>query len=227
MYGPIVQIRKLASQFIWVSSDQERARYSIEKKRSENWIKLSELNFKATHAIVVSEDWSFYEHFGVDIKQIYVALKNYLMGKSKRLRGASTITQQVVKNLFLSNERSFSRKFKEVLLAFFMDLALKKEKILEIYLNIVEFGDGIYGVKKASYHYFQKHPTYLAPREMAFLAMILPSPQKNSSSFRDKKLSLFAKSTLDSIIHKLKVAKYLTAAEKALELKRKFSWEWY
>ena len=168
----------------------EKVRYSFVSFRPDYWVSLKKLDRRAYGAIVISEDWRFYEHYGFDIEQIQKAIFSSLEGG--KLRGASTITQQLVKNIYLGQERTWLRKGKEAILAIIIEQALSKERILEIYLNIIEYGRGIYGISNASLFYFQKFPQKLSSREGAFLAMLLPSPKKYSQSFRNQELSTFA-----------------------------------
>jgi monofunctional biosynthetic peptidoglycan transglycosylase len=127
-------------------------------------------------AVVASEDANFYSHEGVDYEAIREAIKTDLR-KGKFVRGGSTITQQVAKNLFLTREKTLIRKVKEVVLARRMDDALSKQRILELYLNVVELGPMVYGIGHAARYYFGKHPSVLTVRECAFLASMLPGPK--------------------------------------------------
>lgn len=106
-----------------------------------------------------------------------------------------------------------------------MDQKLSKDKILEVYLNIVEFGPGIYGIGAAANHYFGKRPSQLTARESAFLAMMLPSPTRYYQSFKDKELSEFAQETIKSVLEKLRMAKFLTPEQVQEELQKTFKWE--
>src|SRR5690606_18553308 len=119
-------------------------------------------------------------------------------------------------------ERSLWRKFKEFILTYKMERMLSKNKILEIYLNIVELGEGIYGIKQGSFHYFKKHPRTLSAREGAFLAMLLPSPVKYSQSFKRKKLSLFAATQIQKILSKLQRAHILDEEEVQIAQQERF-----
>jgi hypothetical protein len=130
----------------------------------------------AGDAAIASEDARFASHGGYDIEGINVALKELAEGV-ERPRGGSTITQQLAKNLFLDGERTIARKLRELLYALELERALGKRRILELYLNIVEYGPGVYGIRQASDHYFLKRPENLSPHEAAFLAAILPSPR--------------------------------------------------
>jgi len=125
-------------------------------------------------AAVAAEDQKFPEHFGFDFKSMVEALKEREDGGS--LRGASTITQQVAKNLFLWKGRNFIRKGLEAYFTVLIEVLWPKRRILEVYLNVAEFGDGIYGVEAASKKFFHKPPSRLTRRESALLAAVLPNP---------------------------------------------------
>ncbi len=127
-------------------------------------------------AVVASEDANFYSHEGVDYEAIREAIETDLK-KGKFVRGGSTITQQVAKNLFLTREKTLIRKVKEMVLARRIDDALSKSRILELYLNVVELGPMVYGIGHAARYYFGKRPPELTVRECAFLASMLPGPK--------------------------------------------------
>jgi monofunctional biosynthetic peptidoglycan transglycosylase len=126
-------------------------------------------------AVVAAEDQKFAQHHGLDLEAIRTALA--AAGDGGRLRGASTITQQLVKNLYLSPSRSLWRKAAEAWLALVADACLGKRRLLELYVNVVELGPGIYGVGAASRHYFGKRPAALRDAEAALLAAVLPNPR--------------------------------------------------
>ena len=125
-------------------------------------------------AAVAAEDQNFPHHWGFDLESIVDALQK--KGKRQRLRGASTITQQVARNLFLWPGRSYVRKGLEAYFAVFLELLWPKRRILEVYLNVVEFGDGTYGVSAAARTFFGKRPAELTKQEAALLAAVLPNP---------------------------------------------------
>ena len=127
-------------------------------------------------AVIAAEDQNFAEHFGFDWKAIEKALEHN--ERSRRKRGASTLSQQTAKNLFLWSSRSWVRKGFEVWFTLLLEAGWSKRRILEVYLNIVEFGDGIYGVEAASQHYFRKPAQRLRPAEAALLAAVLPNPRR-------------------------------------------------
>lgn len=134
-------------------------------------------------AVIVAEDANFYRHEGVDVTAIKDAIR-YDLEKKRLARGASTITQQTAKNLFLSREKTFTRKIEELYLAKRMEQVLTKGRILELYLNIVELGPMVYGIGHGASYYFDKPAGSLTPRECAFLAAMLPGPQKVYNPYR-------------------------------------------
>ncbi|MEX2495937.1 MAG: monofunctional biosynthetic peptidoglycan transglycosylase [Woeseia sp.] len=140
------------------------------------WAGWSSLGTNAALAVVAAEDQKFAEHFGFDLSSIRKSVDRYNAGDS--LRGASTITQQVAKNLYLWPGRSFLRKGIEAWLTLLIELFWSKERILEIYLNIAELGPGLYGMPAASRVYFGKAPDVLSEAEAALLAAVLPNPHR-------------------------------------------------
>jgi len=135
-------------------------------------------------AVVLAEDANFYRHEGVDVKALKNAIKHDLEKKSFA-RGASTLTQQLAKNLYLSREKTITRKLKELYLALRMEQELTKGRIMELYLNVVELGPMVYGVGHASRYYFGKSPAELTPRESAFLIAMLPGPRVAYNPYRN------------------------------------------
>ena len=126
---------------------------------------------------------------------------------------------------FLEQDKNLWRKVKEIYLATRLEEEVGKNRILEIYLNIAEWGQGLYGIGAAARFYFGKSPDALTAKEGAFLAMLLPSPKRYSSSFRAKKLTPFARSALESILEKMVQAKYITEEEMRLQISEPLSFE--
>jgi monofunctional biosynthetic peptidoglycan transglycosylase len=145
---------------------------------TQDWISIDKLPSHVPLAFVASEDQRFPNHYGVDFAAISKALSQYDDGDG--LRGASTITQQTAKNLFLWSGRSFVRKGLEAGFAVSLETLWGKKRILEVYLNIAEFGQGIYGVEAASQHYFGRSASKLTMNQAARLAIMLPSPRTRS-----------------------------------------------
>ncbi|GAB4233753.1 MAG: biosynthetic peptidoglycan transglycosylase [Deltaproteobacteria bacterium] len=144
--------------------------------KNPRWTPYGAIPAAMKKAVVAAEDANFYAHEGVDYEAIREAIKTDLK-KGKFVRGGSTITQQVAKNLFLSREKTLTRKIKEVILARRIDDALSKRRILELYLNVVELGPMVYGIGHGAQYYFGKPPSALTVRECAFLASMLPGPK--------------------------------------------------
>ncbi len=143
-------------------------------KTRYKWTPWDKISPHAGIAVVAAEDQMFPEHFGFDLESVSDALEKHSRGK--HLRGASTISQQVAKNLFLWSGRSFIRKGIEAYFTILIEAIWPKQRILEVYLNIAEFGRGIFGVGAASEAFFKKPPSKLGPSEAALLAAVLPNP---------------------------------------------------
>ena len=188
------------------------------------WTPVAEVSRVALGAVIVSEDWAFFQHKGYDANQIKEAILEDLE-EGRFARGASTITQQVVKNVFLEQDRTLWRKLKELLLAVRLERAVGKRKILEAYLNVAEWGEGIFGIREAARYYFQKGPSQLTAKEGAFLAMLLPSPKRYSESFRRRELSNYAAKTVRSILGKMTQAHYLTEEELGVVVRQPLPFE--
>ena len=144
--------------------------------KNRYWTPSSRIPAVMKWSVILAEDSNFYKHEGIDVKAIKEAIKYDLEKKSLK-RGASTITQQTAKNLFLSREKTITRKLKEVYLAYRMEQELTKGRIIELYLNVVELGPMIYGIGHGAQYYFNKPASALTPRESAFLAAMLPGPR--------------------------------------------------
>ena len=139
------------------------------------WVKYKSIPVQLVRAVRIAEDDGFFSHNGFDLNQLWEALKGYF-SNNKKLRGASTITQQLAKNLYLSEKRSFLRKFLEIPITIKLERSLTKKRIFEIYMNVIEFGDGIFGVERASRFYFGKHTWELNLDECVKLAAMIKRP---------------------------------------------------
>ncbi|HKY64450.1 MAG TPA: monofunctional biosynthetic peptidoglycan transglycosylase [bacterium] len=140
-----------------------------------SWRELGQISDSLKRAVLVAEDDAFFIHEGVDFKELQKSWELNLK-KEKIARGGSTITMQLVKNLYFSRARNPLRKLNEILLTIDLEHKLPKERILELYLNVVEWGEGIYGAENASRYYFNKGAGDLSSSEAAYLAAILPNP---------------------------------------------------
>jgi monofunctional biosynthetic peptidoglycan transglycosylase len=148
-------------------------------KLNKDWEPLENISNKLQLAVVCGEDQKFLNHYGFDVEAIEEALERNKKGK--RIRGASTISQQTAKNVFLWEGRTWMRKGMEVYFTALIELFWSKERIMEVYLNVIEMGDGIYGAEAASQTYFNKSAAKLTNAEAALIASILPNPRKYSA----------------------------------------------
>lgn len=170
--------------------------------KDANYVKLKDISKHARNAVIVSEDGTFYSHHGFDWDEMEKSIQKNL-DEGEYARGGSTLTQQLAKNVYLSSEKSLFRKLKEAMITVQLEKTLTKDEILEKYLNVVEFGDHLYGIKPAAEFYFHKTPADLTPAEGAFLAFLLPNPKKYSQSFRQRKLTKFAGHQVRVIVDRL------------------------
>lgn len=172
---------------------KEAKKKGIKYTLRQRWVDYESISPAMKRAVVIAEDEKFWDHHGFDWGGIIEALK-YDFKKRKVVRGGSTITQQLAKNLYLKPRRNFLRKFHEAILAAELELFLSKERILEIYLNVVEWGNGIFGVQEASRFYFGKDASELTVDESLRLVAILPNPRKFSpvkySRFLENRLQI-------------------------------------
>ncbi|MBI4369753.1 MAG: monofunctional biosynthetic peptidoglycan transglycosylase [Elusimicrobia bacterium] len=156
------------------------------------------------HAIIVAEDGRFYEHDGIDFEELKEAVKKNI-SKKRLAYGASTITQQLAKNLYLSPSKNPLRKIKEAIIAHRMEQELSKRRILEIYLNVIEWGPAVYGAQAASQYYFHKGADELTAEEAATLASYLPNPIRYSKP----KYAKYVNKMTKKIIRRMKARGYL------------------
>jgi monofunctional biosynthetic peptidoglycan transglycosylase len=154
-------------------------------RKMQYWMPLKAIPKDAVNAVIVAEDGTFWSHGGFDWYEFKESVERNLE-EGRAARGASTITQQLVKNLFLSSSKNPLRKLKEWVLTWYMEEHLSKPRILEIYLNVIEWGDGVYGIEAASRYYFDKSAGDLSRDEAARLAAIIPSPRRHRADVDSK-----------------------------------------
>lgn len=150
----------------------------------QQWVPYKRISNNLKRAVIASEDDGFVEHEGVDWEALQKAYEKNQM-KGKVVSGGSTITQQLAKNLFLSGQRSYLRKGQELIITYMLEACMDKQRILEIYLNVVEWGIGVFGAEAASQHYYGVSAAALTPAQAARLAVMLPKPRyfdKNTGS---------------------------------------------
>ncbi len=176
------------------------------------WITTKKISRHALNAIIAAEDGKFYEHHGFDFGEIKksVALN---MQRKKFARGASTISQQVVKMAFLGREKTLLRKAREAAGTVLMELILPKDKILEWYINLAEFGDGVYGVQAGCWHYFKTKPEALSIEQAVHLALVLPSPNAWSRGLRQRNLTSFGHKRFAAILNRMRQSGDISKAQ--------------
>ena len=145
-------------------------------RRVQRWVSYGRISPDLKRAVLVAEDDAFFQHEGVDFEQLQESIETD-WARGRFSRGGSTITQQLAKNLYLSPSRSPVRKLRELVIARRLEAELKKARIFEIYLNVIEWGDGVYGVESAARAYFQKPAAELGPAEAALLAGAIVNPR--------------------------------------------------
>ena len=187
-------------------------------RNSKDWVSIDKISHNIVQAVVASEDNLFMEHHGFSIEDIQKALKHNQKGK--RIRGGSTISQQTAKNVFLWPDRSYLRKGVEAYFTVLIELIWPKERIMEVYLNVIEMGDGIYGIQAASKEYFNKDAKQLTKSQAALIAACLPNPRKysakNPSSYIQRR-----KSRIVSLMGKLKQVNFNEKEKPSKKSKKK------
>ncbi|MFK7874099.1 MAG: transglycosylase domain-containing protein [Oligoflexales bacterium] len=177
------------------------------------WLPLKEASRHALWAVVVAEDARFYQHQGLDWREIWESFQlNWSEGRI--VRGGSTITQQVVKLALVGREKSFLRKIREAIGAILTEKILTKDEILAWYINLVDFGSGIYGLGSAAHHYFKTPAMFLTVSQAVNLAVVLPSPNRRSKGLRERALSSNGKQRFVRVLDELVANRYITVAQR-------------
>jgi hypothetical protein len=197
-------ILRLRGDFIFNFQEGAGPHRSIDvSPASPDFIALRDVPPLFVRTLLLSEDAGFYGHRGIDLRELPTALlTDWTRGGAAR--GASTITQQLAKNLFLSRDKQLGRKLQELAITFLLESALGKDRILEIYLNIIEWGPDLRGLRPAARRYFGREPGALTPAEMAFLVAIIPGPIKYQSSFAHGTPGPGLRSLIDELLAKLR-----------------------
>ena len=197
-------ILRLRGDYVFGSQDGSGPHRPIDvSPASPDFIALRDAPPLFVRTLLLSEDAGFYGHRGIDLRELPAALlTNWSRGGAAR--GASTITQQLAKNLFLSRDKQIGRKLQELAITFLLESALGKNRILEIYLNIIEWGPDLRGLRPAARSYFGREPQALTPAEMAFLVAIIPGPIKYQSSFAHGTPGPGLRSLIDELLAKLR-----------------------
>jgi monofunctional biosynthetic peptidoglycan transglycosylase len=182
--APLADENPTSTAFIDLRRDEGGAKFKLQWQ----WVRIGHISRYLRAAVVYAEDYHFYTHDGVDWEAIEGAVEKDLGNFQLRV-GGSTITQQLAKNLYLSPNKSFFRKLREMLIAFSLEDHLTKTRILELYLNVVEWGDGIFGAEAASRHWFGHSAASLSPAEAARLAIALPNPIERAPNVHREELT--------------------------------------
>ena len=170
-------LQQIANQRLHMRAELNKTSAQSRDATIYPWVALDQISRDLLYSIVLSEDGDFFAHQGIDYDALQAALAENIKRREWAF-GASTISQQTAKNLFLDSNKSLTRKFQELIATRRLEQALNKNQILEIYLNIAEFGPDLYGVKAAAQYYFETTPDQLNAAQGAFLALLLPSPRR-------------------------------------------------
>jgi hypothetical protein len=222
---PVPAIQRLKGEFVHrVERAQGTTKQILVSPQSPDFVPLTDVPRLFLRALLLAEDTDFYGHQGVDLRELPFALAtNFARGTFAR--GASTIPQQLAKNLFLTRRKTVSRKVEEAALALLLDSTLGKARMLEIYLNVIEWGPGTYGLKPAARYYFGREPSQLTPRQMAFLVVLIPGPVKYQRSLATGTPTPFFEGMIATLLGKLLAAgalseeDYQSALEAPLDLR--------
>jgi penicillin-binding protein 1A len=209
---------RLSQPFRWRPIDTppgEVAREILVGPDNPAFVPVGELPAHLIRAVTASEDGGFYGHQGFDFREMANAISERGLG---RVRGASTITQQLSKNLFLSPDRTLARKVREALGTVALEASLPKARLMEIYLGIAEWGPGVYGVGEASRFWLGKDARDLTPKESAFLASVIPSPRRFHARYHRNGMTPWWRDRIADILGKMRQQGQLTDEQFAAAL---------
>jgi penicillin-binding protein 1A len=210
---PLPAIERLRGDFTHevVSPAGERKTIRVSAD-SPDFMALADVPPLFVRTLLLGEDSSFFGHAGVDLSELpFAVLTNWARGGA--VRGASTISQQLAKNLFLSHDKNLGRKLQELSLALLLEAGLGKQRILEIYVNVIEWGPGLYGLRPAARHYFTREPGELRPAQMALLVSLVPAPVGYQRSLASGRPSAGFRLLVDGLLAKLRSVDLLTEEE--------------
>jgi penicillin-binding protein 1A len=196
-------LTRLSGPFVHQAQDRDgRTTAILVAPESPDFVPLAEVPPLFLRALLLAEDANFYGHQGIDLSELPAALATNL-ARGAFVRGASTLSQQLAKNLFLSRSKTIGRKLEEASLALLLDSALGKRRVLEIYLNVIEWGPGLYGLRPAARRYFGEEPGQLSPKQIAFLVSLIPGPLKYQRSFETGVPTPFFEGLMTTLLRKL------------------------
>ena len=210
---PIPAIERLKGPFSHQAKDAAGRSYDIRvAPGSPGFVALEEVPELFLRTLLLGEDSNFWGHPGIDLAELPAAIATNV-ARGAFARGGSTISQQLAKNLFLSREKRLGRKLEEAALALLLDASLGKRRVLEIYLNVIEWGPGVYGLRPAARHYFGREPSELTAKQMAFLVSMIPGPVKYQGSIAGGVPSPFFEGLMATLLAKLASVSALTPEE--------------
>lgn len=201
--GQVPSPSRYRGPFTYQAYTEDRERFDRTTGPSTgSWTSLEDISPYLTHAVVAEEDTLFYRHDGMVLSRLGTALKHNLKAGTFRF-GASTITMQLAKNLFLERSKTLGRKLQEVFFTWYLERYFTKDEILELYLNVIEFGPNLYGIGPASRYYFGRPPTELNLMESVFLVKLLPSPALRHRYYETDRISSDYRAKMHSLLRKL------------------------
>ena len=196
---PDVTTLKKTNPTVTALIEQRAEEHRAKPRPIRTWVPYNSISANLRNAVLIAEDSAFFQHSGYDIDEIKESVKRNWREK-RFARGASTITQQLAKNVYLSTSRNPLRKLREFFIAQELERNLSKQRIFEIYLNVIEWGDGIYGAEPAARRYFGKSASELLPEEAAVLAAMIPNPRRYTPARNLKYLEKRKKEILDRLL---------------------------
>jgi hypothetical protein len=207
------EVLRMRGDFVHEVTTNEGVKVTIAvTPESADFIPFADVPPLLLKALLIAEDAGFYGHPGIDLTELPKAIAANI-ARGGAVRGASTITQQLAKNLFLGREKSLRRKLRELSYAFLLESSLGKQRILEIYLNIIEWGPGLYGLRPAARHYFDKEPQALSPREIAFLVSMIPGPVKYQRSIEGGEVRPGLETLVNNLLVKMRSVDVISEEE--------------
>jgi len=194
--GKLVDENPVKTAFMEYRESEWKAAGLSDKKIHQKWVSLQNVSPNLIKAVLIAEDDKFWKHEGFDFQAIERSIEKDIAAKKFKM-GGSTISQQLAKNLYLSSSKNPVRKIKEAILTWRIEKKLSKRRILELYVNLVEWGDGIFGIDQAAHHYYGVSPARLTAQQASKLASILPNPIKfsplgSSSYVRNRSRIIYA-----------------------------------
>jgi monofunctional glycosyltransferase len=205
---PDVQQLKKTNPTVTALMQQRAVEKKTQVRPLREWIAYGSISPNVRNAVLIAEDSAFFQHSGFDMVQIKESVKRNI-NEGRFARGASTITQQLAKNLYLSTSKNPLRKIHEFFIAQDLERYLTKQRIFEIYLNVIEWGDGVYGVEAASKAHFGKSASELLPEEGAILAAMIPNPRR----YTPARNARYLETRKAELLKRLAAYKYLPQAD--------------